>query len=276
MNARMKIKDFFKAHPVFRYEEFQSFMHARGVTQDPSIRQLLSYYCQKDLIIRIRRSLYAANPELTTSKTIDPYLIAAYATPQAILAYHTALELHNLAYTTFTELTYLVSTHVSDFTFQGQHYRPTRYPKALVEQKQREYGIEILEREGLPIRLTSLERTLVDVLDRPDLAGGWEEIIRSLDHLVQFNHQVVVDYALLLKKASTIAKVGYFLERLPDYLSVDDRTLNQLLPHIPKQPYYLDPKRRASEEGTYIAKWQLIVPNTIIQRCWEEQHADDI
>ena len=175
-------------------------MQARGVTQDTSVRQMLSYYARKEKVIRIRRSLYAVNPELSAAGNIDPYLVAAYATPHAVLAYHTALEFHNLAYTTFNELTFLASTHVSDFSFHGQHYRATRHPKALIDQKQTDYGVENLKRQGLPIRVTSIERTLVDVLDRPDLAGGWEEIIRSLDHLVQFNPQVVIEYALLLKK----------------------------------------------------------------------------
>ena len=39
--------------------------------------------------------------------------------------------------------------------------------------------METLDRQGLPIRVTGLERTLVDVLDRPALAGGWEEAWRS-------------------------------------------------------------------------------------------------
>lgn len=31
----------------------------------------------------------------------------------------------------------------------------------------------------MELRVASLERTLVDVLDRPDLAGSWEEVWRS-------------------------------------------------------------------------------------------------
>ncbi|MCP4473744.1 MAG: hypothetical protein GY821_04100 [Gammaproteobacteria bacterium] len=73
---------------------------------------------------------------------------------------HTALELHNLAYTTFSELTYLAHKPVTDFSFQGQHFRSTQYPKALIEKKQQACGTESMTREGRIIRLTSLDWTL--------------------------------------------------------------------------------------------------------------------
>jgi hypothetical protein len=44
----MKIKEFFEAHPVFRYEEFAAFMTALGTTRPESWRQQLGYH-QKGL-----------------------------------------------------------------------------------------------------------------------------------------------------------------------------------------------------------------------------------
>jgi predicted transcriptional regulator of viral defense system len=104
----MKIKYFFNNHPVFRYEEFRAFMKNNGANKDSSIRQVLSYYHKQGKINSIQRLLYAVNPDtVLDEQEIDPYLIAAKATQSAILAYHTALEIHNIAYTTFEELTYL-------------------------------------------------------------------------------------------------------------------------------------------------------------------------
>lgn len=69
-----------------------------------------------------------------------------------------------------------------------------------------------MDRAGLSVRVTSLERTLVDVLVRPDLGGGWEEIWRSLEMVEFFDLDVVIDYTLLFENATTAAKVGFFLE----------------------------------------------------------------
>ena len=273
----MAIKDFLKAHPVFSYEAFQAFMQKNeGVTRDASIRQLLSYYHKTGKLTRIRRSLYAVNPEFSYSLAVDPYLVAAHASSDAIIAYHTALELHGLAYTTFNEMTYLVNLPVRAFSFNGQYYRSVVQPKSLIDQQQTMYGVETVERQGLVIQITSLERTLVDILDRPDLAGGWEEILRSMDHLVKFNTEKIIDYALLLNKPVTVAKLGYFLEQLPDYLNIDKVQVNRLLALILKQPYYLEPKQKGLGASKYIAKWQLMIPDYIAQRGWEEKTNDGV
>lgn len=267
-------KDFFERHPVFRYEAFKSFMQERGVHREASIRQLLRYYHHKGKLIHIRRLLYAVTPMLTQGG-IDSYLVAASATQDAILGYHTALEIHNLAYTHFNELVYLTETPGYGFDFQHQHYRPICHSKILINTHQTQHDVVIIERQGIKIKVTDLERTVVDVLDRPDLSGGLEEVIRSLDHLVNFNAQKIIDYALLLNKASLAAKVGYFLEQLPKHLAVSEEILNLLLPHIPKNPYYIESSQKGEGKGEYIAKWKLIVPTYIIKRAWEEPHVDE-
>ena len=47
----------------------------------------------------------------------------------------------------------------------------------------------------------------MDVLDRPDLAGGWEEVWRSLESVEFFDIDQVVRYSLLLENATTCAIV---------------------------------------------------------------------
>ena len=86
----------------------------------------------------------------------------------------------------------------------------------------------------MEIRVASLERTLVDVLDRPDLSGSWEEIWRSLESIEFFDLDKVVEYALLLGNATTVAKVGFFLEQHRESLMVEDRHLQPLHEVRPK------------------------------------------
>ena len=66
------------------------------------------------------------------------------------------------------------------------------------------------ERAGVDVRVTSLERTLVDLLDRPDLGGGWEEIWRSLESVEFYDLDRIVEYVTLLENSTTTAKVGFF------------------------------------------------------------------
>ncbi len=71
-----------------------------------------------------------------------------------------------------------------------------------------------MDRRGLEVRVTGLERTLVDVLDRPYLSGTWEEIWRSFDSVDFFDLDKVVEYSILLGNAITAAKVGFFFSSI--------------------------------------------------------------
>ena len=113
-----------------------------------------------------------------------------------------------------------------------------------------------------------MERTLVDVLDRPDLGGGWEEVWRSLESVAYFDLAAVVEYARLLGSATTAAKVGFFLEQHRDMLMVDARHLDQLRDYAPRQPHYMD--RGESSKGVMVKGWNLIVPLAVMDRTWEE------
>lgn len=270
----MTIKSFFEEHPVFHYDEFATYMIATGVSRPESWRQQLSYHQKAGHLIHIRRFLYAVKPMFSQEQWVDPYLIASRVTADATIAYHTALELHGVAYTTFNEFTFLTTRRVLPFTYEGQRFRSIIQPKALMDQAMMEFGVDVIQRSGLTIKLTNLERTIVDVLDRPDLGGGWEEIWRSLDNITRLKVDQLVDYALSLQNATTIAKVGFFLEQRPTHFSLDEKHVERLLLYVSKQPHYMNRDRQG--EGKYIEKWQLIVPLEILNRTWEEPDVENI
>ena len=81
--------------------------------------------------------------------------------------------------------------------------------------------------------MTTLERTLVDVLDMPRHGGGWEEIWRSLESVEFFDVDAVTDYALKLGSAVTVAKVGFFLEQHREELMLEESHLKRLQEHVP-------------------------------------------
>jgi predicted transcriptional regulator of viral defense system len=189
-------------------------------------------------------------------------------TPDAVLAYHTALEFHGRAYSAFHEFVYLTATSPRPVTYREQVFRATAFPKTLVERQQELFGVETHERTGLQVRVTGLERTLVDVLDRPALAGGWEEVWRSLESVGYFNLDQVVEYAILLGNSTTVARVGFYLEQHAEALMVDERYPDRLRHHIPRNPHYLDRSHR--EPGRLVESWNLVVPARILDRAWEE------
>ncbi len=130
------------------------------------------------------------------------------------------------------------------------------------------FGVLRHRRSGSEMRVNGLERTLVDVLDRPDMTGSWEEIWRSLESLEFFDIEQVIEYVLLLENATTAAKVGFFLEQHREDLMVDDVHLKPLKRLRPWQPHYL--KRGKRKGGRWVKKWNLIVTDEILNQSWGE------
>ena len=115
--------------------------------------------------------------------------------------------------------------------------------------------------------MATLERTLVDVLDVPSNAGGWEEVWRSLEMVEFFDLDAVAAYAVKLGSALTAARVGFFLEQHREALMVEDKHLEPLRRLRPRQPRYLDARRKP---GKLVAAWNLIVPDDVLGRTWAE------
>jgi predicted transcriptional regulator of viral defense system len=244
-------------------------------SRHPRARETLArYYRQKGRLLSIRRGLYAVVPEGVDAKTfrVDPFLVTARLTPDAVLAYHTALDFHGKAYSTFNEFYALSKQKARAFRFQSQSFRVVNFPVALVRDHAEEFSVQQIERAGLTVRVTPLERTFVDVLHRPDLAGGWEEVWRSLESIEFLDVEKVVHYAKLLRSSRVCAAVGFYLEQHRETLMIEDASLDPLRKQRPKAPQYLDPGARRG--GKLVSGWNLLVPTQVLERSWEEPRAD--
>ena len=266
----MKHETFFRKHPVFTGEEFNDHLLALGKIGTRTRESLLNYHRTTGHVILIRRGLYAVIPPGAdpVSYPVDPFLVGAKLTADAVLSYHTALEVHGYAYSMREHFTYSAVRPVPSVTFRSHVFQGVKFPKALCRAEKVNFGVTTVDRAGLGVRVTSLERTLVDVLDRPDLSGSWEEIWRSLEAIEFFDLDQVIEYALLLGNATTIAKVGYYLEQHRESLMVEEIHLTPLRDHRPRQPHYMDSSNRKS--GKLVADWNLVVPVALFERTWGE------
>ena len=267
----MKIDDFFSTHNVFRYDEFEAFILKRKTTsKNSTIYNLLTYHQKKGRIRRIRRGIYCSIPKGVDadSHLADPFLIASKLSPDVIIGYRTALYFFGKLHSIQNEFVYLSSKKEKNpFVYQGTLYRAVSIPLALKRSNKNDFGVKTLDRLGQKIRITTLERTVVDILDRPYLCGSWEEIWLSLENIEYLNLTEVFDYALLLGNATTIAKLGFYLETHKDTLMVSDRYLDELRKYIPRIPHYIE--RDTNNPQSLISAWNLIIPSSLIQREWE-------
>ena len=154
------------------------------------------------------------------------------------------------------------------FKFRSYEIKGVPVPQALKSKGKKMFCVDRRERSGEEVRVTNHERTLVDCLDRPELVGSWEEIWRSLESVEFFDLDQVVEYVLLLENATTVAKVGLFLEQHREALMVNDTYLQRLRDLRPRQPHYLERSKRQS--GQLVKDWNLVVPKEVLDRTWAE------
>lgn len=266
----MKLNEFFSKHPVFTVEEFDEFLSNKGSGNYWTRKALLAHHRKQGRILRVRRGLYVVVPPGTIPDTcpVDSYLLAAKMTKDSVLAYHTALEFFGKAYSVYEQFYYLTGRKSLPVIFRSYQFSCVLFPKSLRDKQLENFGVKKSERAGVSIRVTSLERTLVDVLDRPHLGGSWEEIWRSLESVEFFDLDKVIEYALLLGNATTVSKVGFFLEQHRETLMVEEVHLQPLRDHRPRKPHYM--VRGVRKPGSLVMNWNLIVPEEIIEKSWAE------
>lgn len=264
----MNLPELALQQPVLTLAELGVWLDHKHSRNKRSREALLSYHLRQGRLLRVRRGLYAVLAPGSDPQTapVDPYLIAAKSAADAVLAYHTALEVHGKAHSVFERFFYQSNKLQRPSHFRGYHFESVLFPKPLRQAHQQHFATQTLERSGVEIRVTSLERTLVDLLDRPELGGGWEEIWRSLEGVEYFDLDLVVAYVRLLGNRTTAAKVGYYLQQHAQGLLIEDRQLDPLRQLRPQQPHYLQRGKR----GTLVRDWNLLVPPSLAQRSWEQ------
>lgn len=265
----MRSADFFAVHPVFTRQELHAARQADRSRSRRTTDSILTRAVASGRLLHVRRGIYAvvSRGTMAAELRVDPFLVASKLAPDAAVAYHAALQFWGKAYSIWHRFAVLSCSSIRPLELQGNEIFGVRPPLRMRAPPDLGGGIVAEPYAGGRVRVTTLERTLVDVLDAPKLGGGWEEIWRSLEAIEYFDLDAVVAYVLALGSALTAARVGYFLEQHREALFVEERHLRPLRERAPAQLRYLDSTREA---GRLIKGWNLVVPERVHARTWEE------
>ena len=126
----MSLHDFFANHPVFNVEEL---VIQKEDKSHWTRKNLLAHHRKQGRILLIRRGLYAVVPPGSdpNSYPVDPYLIASKSADDAVLAYHTALEVHGKAHSVFERYFFQSSKQLRPSTFRNYRFQCVLFPKVL-------------------------------------------------------------------------------------------------------------------------------------------------
>jgi predicted transcriptional regulator of viral defense system len=257
----MKPEGFLTTHSLFAREELAAVVRGRGRV-DATVDSHLARWLRQGRILRVKRGVFVRPDKPGDPNGLaDHIALASRMAPDAAVAYHTALETHGFAQSIFELLTFVTWTKTKPTSFQGRRFVPVRPRAPLFAAERGERFIERAERAGIELRVTTLERTVADVLDRPDLAGGVEEVWRSLLSVPALDPEPLEDYVTLVGSKTLAAKVGFFLEKRREELVVPVKLLERLNARVPAAPVYMDRRRK----GRLVARWALIVPAGLLE-----------
>jgi predicted transcriptional regulator of viral defense system len=262
-----KTASFLSAHPVFTRAEFAAaFGHPAGAA---NVTSLLRHHLRAGNIKRISREVFAAVPAHLAAErlVIDRFAAASKLRSDGVLGFHSALELHGIAYSEFNEVQLISAGRTERVDLPFGACRFIAPPKALVATGKVDHLTMTMDRQGMMVRVTAIERTVVDVLHRPGIAGGAEEILKSLDMVRYLDPAKIVDYVERLDNRSLASVSGWWLEKRRAVLGVSDDVLVRLRARLPRSKHYA----LGAEPGraVLVEPWRVLLPPEAVDASFE-------
>jgi predicted transcriptional regulator of viral defense system len=220
-------------------------------------RKLLVSLARKGYLLRVMRGLYGAVPPefAGTDHEIDRYIVASRAgRDRGALAFHTALELHGVANASLSEVYCLATERIHPLSFQGVEYRFVSTSEL--------FGTTRVVRQGVGVTVTDRERTFLDCIRRPELAGGLSEMLRSLGTFHTVDTVVLGDYLRRFDETSLVQRTGFVLSLFREDLRVPEGFLAGLRAGVGRRAYYLVPGMGRGV-GRLDREWNVIAPANV-------------
>lgn len=256
---------FLGSHEVFTLGEFMAAVDpdVSRRTRETNLRNAV----KRLQVRRVARGLYASNIGAFRDKVPNPLLVASKAAPDAVLAYHSALEAHGVAHTPARSVYFLSSRQVASFDLHGYGFKRTPDQVARSSSSAAPALITRVRVGDALVPATSRERTLVDCLARLDLAGGLEELLRSVGSFTTMVSTDVARYVAALGSPTIAARAGWLMSLMASDWLFDPAPLEEARASLRRGTYWLQP-RRSGVAYEFVSSWRLYVPAGLPYLDW--------
>jgi len=224
-----------------------SYAHARNVASD---------MVKKNAAERVKPGLYVRIPESVIldkqQYTEDAILIAAKSTKKSFFSHYTALTLHGIAERYTTQLYVTTIRHQRDITY---HEIQIHFIKTIPN---RFFGKTITTYSNEKIHVSTIERTILEIISKPRYAGGWSETIHCLKNIEEINWNKLLTYIKKFNNKTLARKTGYILDNLSN-LSLPQSIKKEIQNFSGTNIYYFD----TTKKGIYDPNWNIIIPKEV-------------
>lgn len=206
-------------------------------------------YLQKGYIERVRRDLYAVVSMETEQPIPSRFQIASHAAADACVSHHSAFEFYGYANQVFYDVYFTTLKRVRPFDYDGLHYQPVIWRG----------NVEITETNN-GVRVTTLERAVIDGIADFSRIGGLEELLRCISLIPSLNEQKLLNVLKAYGRGQLYQKTGYILETFQDDLHLSDAFFKECASGSSNSKMYLFEKQ---DDFVFHKRWKLYGPENL-------------
>jgi len=204
-------------------------------------------------VAKVRNGLYVHVDESGYPLTTK-FEIATKVADDAFVCYHSALEYFGVANQVFNTVTVGSKIRFNDFSFDDIDYvrKPTKH------------DVQIMNIVTAGVRVTTLERTVIDCIHNIDAGGGIDEVLNALDQIRVLDENKLLETLQAYDSVLLYQKVGYVLEHFKDKFMLTDTFFEECKSRLTNQiKYFLQDEYKDIE---FNSKWKLMAPKRLIYR----------
>lgn len=206
-------------------------------------------YLKKGYIERIRRDLYAVISLEMEQAIPNRFQIASKTSDDACVSHHSAFEFYGYGNQVFYDVYFTTAKRMRPFSYDGINYCP------VIGDTQ----VGILE-NSMNVRVTTIERTVIDGIANFEKIGGLEELLRCIMLVPVVDENKLSEVLEAYDFGQLYQKTGYILEMFMAELSLSEK-------------FFLECERKSSASKTYLyerqddfvyhARWKLYAPENL-------------
>jgi len=226
---------------------FQDICEMTG--NENTAKSLIRVELQKKHIKKIQHNLYVVC-DLENGQPIgNPYMIGSKISKNSFISYRSALDY----YANLKEISNNI--YVSD-------------KRKFKEIEFNNYSYKFVNNNLIGVtnvnnmKITDKEKTFIDCVNKPELAGGGEHLVKTLELIGKLNGSKILKYLENYNSKKLYAKVGFMLEWLNYVFNVPKKVIDECYCKCGYIKYYFD--EEAVGDNRRVDKWNLLVSNAIL------------
>lgn len=236
-------------YPVFTIADVKKFTE-----NEKTAYTQLNRLMKRGWVSKIRKNIYSVVNPTTGQLVATRYQIACAITDTAYISHHSAFEYYGLANQVFYELYVSSETKFNYFEYDHITYK-------YVASNMHAGIIEAKNTTG--VRITDIERTVVDSIRDFNKIGGLEELLNCIESIQYLDENKLKYYLDIYNIQGLYQRLGYILNHYRKELQLSEDFIAYCKDKIGKSIRYL--LSESKNYSLYNAEWKLMVPKGLFE-----------